>query len=521
MFREVTVNFDASCFSRQVRIAALGRIGHYVKKFTFSMPHTDDTFLPPLINPDTLDEIPFNYQPQISLSRSTLSDKNCSTSKYGSWELNDLLVRQYPLLFHAATNIPSFIKAISTMPNVRHLRISCPDKHQSRRRDIVDYALTSLRVAIEQSNPAELSTLSLDPIRPSSLYYLRSFLSLGTSPTSTRVWRRVSSLNMVMDSHLHYDADPSSRIDHLKVLHTYLSTFSSLHHFNFTWTGHKGPCPLSLHTEPCTTTPSSLDYSSCASSQSSSPPSLSSSPSSTRSSASSYFEPFTLRRVATSSSFRALKFRMLKSMKLHNALLDASQASAFIYTHRKTLTEFQFESCQLRSGTWDDALSPLTKMSGNESWKQTQDHRVLPSTTYVSNPTDTSQDQHKPRRPSLKMRPALPISLPPTLSPDFSKNEIFEVPLILSPSNDMEPLQLAIRDRLWTPDDTLSAFHEDAYDDTSNLNMMLSPRRRGVRALRRIGRRIGLSTLKEEIEGDVAVNGVRKLLRAGSTRHVY
>jgi hypothetical protein len=60
-------------------------------------------------------------------------------------------------------------------------------------------------------------------------------------------------------------------------------------------------------------------------------------------------------------------------MHLTNASLDASQASGFIMSHRKVLHEFQFERCHLRSGTWDDALAPLTRIVGNDSWKAKQE----------------------------------------------------------------------------------------------------------------------------------------------------
>ena len=57
-------------------------------------------------------------------------------------------------------------------------------------------------------------------------------------------------------------------------------------------------------------------------------------------------------------------------MEVENATLDASQVSSFITAHRRSITEFNFEDSNLRSGTWDEALAPLTRISGNERWKK-------------------------------------------------------------------------------------------------------------------------------------------------------
>ena len=42
-------------------------------------------------------------------------------------------------------------------------------------------------------------------------------------------------------------------------------------------------------------------------------------------------------------------------------------------SHRKVLHEFKFEDCQLRSGDWDAALAPLSKIAGHDRWKQKQE----------------------------------------------------------------------------------------------------------------------------------------------------
>jgi hypothetical protein len=60
-------------------------------------------------------------------------------------------------------------------------------------------------------------------------------------------------------------------------------------------------------------------------------------------------------------------------MELENAILDASQISTFILQHRRTIREFDFEDVILRSGTWDEALAPLTRISGSDQWKEKQE----------------------------------------------------------------------------------------------------------------------------------------------------
>ena len=228
LFKTLTVNFDIGSFTRRSRMLGLDSIGYHVKHLQFVLPHSDATFLPPLIDPETLDKITFLYEPRnINESRPSSSSSDSSPCKYGSWEMNDLLVRQYPPLFHAATNTTSFIRAFNAMPCLRRLTISCPDMLASQRyrRSAVDYALSSLRLAVETVNPPFLDTLSLDPIYPAATFYLRPHTGLGTSPASTRVWHRIRDVDIKMQNFVDTEDDTT---DHLKILHTYLQNFRSM-----------------------------------------------------------------------------------------------------------------------------------------------------------------------------------------------------------------------------------------------------------------------------------------------------
>ncbi|KAI9743745.1 MAG: hypothetical protein M1835_002848, partial [Candelina submexicana] len=332
LFHDLAIAFRPSSFTRPARMAALERIGHHVRKVTFNAPHTPETFLPPLLDPVTGEERLFIYTPQIHLPDTP--GVKARIPKYGTWEVTDLLIKQYSPLFHAATDVPSFIRAFSAMPLLTQLTICCPGQEptQSYRRSAVDYALISLRIAIENAPLTSLTALSLSPIHPAGVFYLRPVPGYGMLPNSMRRWTQIRSLVIRMDNN--YSSRGDARIDHLKLLRSYLQTFSrKLMHLSFCWNGMKGPCPLSLDSEPCLV-------------------GLSPSPNSVRT--------------------QPLKFHGLRYMQVENAIMDAFQISAFILQHRRTIKEFAYEHIALRTGNWDDALAPLTKISGSEKWKDQQ-----------------------------------------------------------------------------------------------------------------------------------------------------
>lgn len=334
LFAETTVTFRASSFTKPARMAALDRIGHTIKTLTFSVSHTPETFLPPLLDPVTGEEVTFIYEPYVpSVNDST---SRLSNPTYGSWEMTDLLVKQYTPLFHAAANVPSFIRAFSALPNLKHLKISCPGQEagQRYRRSIVDYALISLRVAVERSSLQLLDTLSLASVHAGAVLYLNPIMGFGARPNSVKRWKKITNLTICMDS-IPFTPYPPS--DHLKLLHSYLQVFaSSLTNFVFRWQGVKGLSPLSLDKEVCL--------------QEKSP------------------ELACPRRCHL--ALRPLKFNLLTKMEVENIVVDASQISSFITAHRHTIHEFNFEDTHLRSGTWDQALAPLTRISGSEKWKE-------------------------------------------------------------------------------------------------------------------------------------------------------
>ncbi|KAF2736489.1 hypothetical protein EJ04DRAFT_510989 [Polyplosphaeria fusca] len=345
LFEYLTVTFKSSTFTKPARVEALRTVGHHVKTLTFHMPHGPETFLPPIVDPTTGEEKQFLYEPQVVAPVQVPGQDR--RPKYGSQEMTDLLVQQYPPLFHAATNVPSFVAAMSHLVTLEHLKISCPgfDRTALYRRNAVDYALISLRIAIERAPMFNLSTLSLLPIHPGGLLYLHPMHGFGSTPSSAKRWAQIRRLNICMESvHMSSNSMRSrlQSLEHLRILHAYLRTLSrGLTRLFFRWKGERGPSPLSLDREPCML-PIEEEC----------------------------MHPSMRGQVRGP---RPLKFTRLRYMELENAVMDSVQISDFISKHKRTLVEFMFEDVKLRQGNWDDALEPLTTIAGNDNWKRRQE----------------------------------------------------------------------------------------------------------------------------------------------------
>jgi hypothetical protein len=106
LFADIEVRFRSSTFDKPSRMAALERIGVHIQAMTFKISHDRETFLPPILDPITGTEQTFIYTPR----RCQLGG---SSPRYGSRQMTELLVKQYPPLFHASTNIPSFVQALT------------------------------------------------------------------------------------------------------------------------------------------------------------------------------------------------------------------------------------------------------------------------------------------------------------------------------------------------------------------------------------------------------------------------
>jgi hypothetical protein len=258
--------------------------------------------------------------------------------------LTELLVQQYGPLFHAATNVPAFIRAFTAMSRLKHLKISCPGQPASQRyrRSVVDYALISLRIAVERAPLTCLTNLSLLPIHPGGILYLRPNQGFAVSPRGRRRWAQIKRLVIHMDGGGMTAKGVGT--DQLKLLHDYMSQLSpNLERVSFRWKGRKGPCPFTLHSETTLAAP----------------------------------------KASRKQRLQRIHFPRLRYMELANAYPDASQVCGFIDQHRRTMRECDFEEIDLRSGSWDDAFAVLTRLSGSDKWK---DEQVVESTTGSGTP---------------------------------------------------------------------------------------------------------------------------------------
>ncbi|KAK4190714.1 hypothetical protein QBC35DRAFT_64276 [Podospora australis] len=340
LFIRININFTANTFTNPGRVQALSRIGHHIEHLTFSFPHSDATFLPPLIHTHTGQEILFLYNPHTSMASAL------TRPKYGNSELGDILTQQYPPLFHAASNVPSFINAMKHLTNIRHLTVKTPgqDPSERYRRGIVDYALISLRISVERAPLTKLSKLSLSGVHPAAFNYLRYKSGFGALPSAALRWRQIKKLYISVDAWDFYGPCPG--LDHLKIIDDYVRDFApQLEKFNFAWLGRRGPCPIALSGDPLFAAPrnSKKLFAEVTSPMSPLPPRP-------------YRSPLVMPR--------------LRCLSVRNATMNAPQLKNLIASHRATVREFDFDNVALiRGGSWDDVLAPLTENSG-DAWSR-------------------------------------------------------------------------------------------------------------------------------------------------------
>jgi hypothetical protein len=361
IFTRIHVTFTASTFTRPSRIAALGRIGHHIEHLTFYFPHSEATFLPPLVHPASGHEISFLYTPHTSMG-SVLT-----RPKYANTELGDILTQQYPPLFHAATNVPSFINAMRLIPSMRHLTIRCPgqDPRERYRRDIVDYALISLRISVERASLPKLNKLSLSSLHPSAFNYLRHVPGFGSVPSAGRRWKQIKKLHISVEAWDFYG--PSPGLDHLKVIDDYIRNFASdLEKLSFTWVGRKGPCPIALSADPLFAPPRSTKK---------------------------LFHEVTspMSPLPTRPPRRPIHFPKLRYMQVRNSTMNAPQLKGLISTHSKTVKEFDFENVVLiNNGNWEEALAPIDH---DDMWSRSS---LAAASEYSLVTSDSSEDLPSP-----------------------------------------------------------------------------------------------------------------------------
>lgn len=432
LFVRINLTFTSNTFTNPHRIQALSRIGHHIEHLSFTFPHSNATFLPPLIHPQTGQEILFLYNPHTSMASAL------TRPKYGNSELGDILTQQYPPLFHAASNVPSFINAMKHMTNMRHLTIKTPGQEPSERyrRDIVDYALISLRISVERAPLTKLTKLSLSGVHPSSFNYLRHKPGFGALPSAALRWRQIKKLYISVESWDFYG--PAPGLDHLKIIDDYIREFApQLEKFSFTWLGRKGPCPIALSGDPLFAAPrhSKKLFNEVTSPMSPLPP-----------------KPLR----------HPLVMPNLRCMAVKNATMNAQQVKGLVADHRSTVREFDFDNVALIRGSWDDALGPLVdKEEGGspDSWSRKSFASAGSNTRPGTSRTNTSAG-------SAVANSSEDEAVTPSSAAAEASRELFEVDLegmVFGGVNDVDNFEAGVEE--WARGVTAAAASASASND--------------------------------------------------------
>ncbi|KAF8475784.1 hypothetical protein BDZ91DRAFT_649855 [Kalaharituber pfeilii] len=319
-FKTLTVTFRPLTFD-SARFVAFERIGHHVKKFRFVFPHTEETYMWPMLDPQSGKLVNLVFKPGARLGER----KNGAI--FGSKRMDELVLQKYGILMRAAVDTGSFVEALRMMPNVTKIIVSCPGMPigEPGRRSIVDYALWSLRIAIERSGPQGLRSLHLDPVHMTGLqYFLPGAMALGSKIDGHKAWTNIRSLTLNISAWrpLAKAGNGSRYITNLKFLHQYMEYFKFVRKLKFAWTPEaRGVCPLTLD---------KLLY-----------------------------PPGNSIQHQWAGPNRALNFNKLCKLKLTNVAADAAALKAFLFRHVSTFKRWSLDGVYFVNGTLDDALPPV------------------------------------------------------------------------------------------------------------------------------------------------------------------
>jgi hypothetical protein len=206
-FSSIDITFRARTFNKPTRLVTLQRIGHHIKEVTLHLPRNMDTRLPPLIDPYSGKQKEFVWKPNSAQNRDV--ERSTKQPRYGDTKIAELLIRQYPPLFHAATNVQSFISTMSCLTNLQHLRVHClgegdPMPRRAQGTDIMEIALMSLLYAVEQARFKHLDTVTLSNVWHTDIAALSS-LAMSANPSSAKRWSNVH----VLDISMHLESSSS------------------------------------------------------------------------------------------------------------------------------------------------------------------------------------------------------------------------------------------------------------------------------------------------------------------------
>lgn len=338
VFKTLTVTFHALTFSPD-RLVSLERIGHNVETLKFIFPHTEATYMPPMLDPESRRLVTLIHEPYAR------HDGGQQGHIFRRKRIDALALHNYGIILMAAVNIHQFTQALSSMKNLKALIVSCPGTPMGDpgRRCIVDYALWSLRSAVERAGLQNLRRVSLDPIHLAGVqYFLPGVLAVGSVISSRRVWRQVRKISLTVSAWKELaNGTPAKYKTHLKLLHQFLEYFNHVEELTFSWTREaRWICPLTLDLLPSRN------------------PLMASKPASDR---------FIVNRPLT--------FPNLNTLRLENVGMNASDLKSFLSRHTSKFKAWFLEDVYFVNGSLEEALEPLTIIakSGGES-KQDDSH---------------------------------------------------------------------------------------------------------------------------------------------------
>ena len=338
IFKTLTVAFRALTFSPD-RLVSLERIGHHVEAFKFIFAHTEATYMPPMLDPESRKLVTLIHEPRAR------HDGGRQGHIFGRKRIDAMALHNYGIILMAAVNIHQFTQALSSMKNLRVLIVSCPGTPMGDpgRRCVVDYALWSLRSAVERAGLQNLRRISLDPIHLAGVqYFLPGALAVGSVISSRRVWRQVKKISLTVSAWKELaSGTPAKYKVQLKFLHQFLEYFNHVEELTFSWTREaRWICPLTLDLLPSRN------------------PLMASKPARDR---------FIVNRPLT--------FPNLNTLRLENVGMNASDLKSFLSRHTGNFKAWFLEDVYFVHGSLEEALEPLTVIakSGGES-KQDDTH---------------------------------------------------------------------------------------------------------------------------------------------------
>jgi hypothetical protein len=129
----------------------------------------------------------------------------------------------------------------------------------------------------------------------------------------------------------------------------------------------------------------------------------------------------------------AMKFPKLRYMQVRNASMSVDQVADFVFEHRRTVKEFDFENVFLiNGGVWGDALAPLTRISGSDEWMSQQSNSDADSFTQSQEELDYLDDLEE---------------VIDTLSRSNSREPVMDVPIMIEKASSVHATKVKKRVR--------------------------------------------------------------------------